>query len=208
VHAAAGVPATAPAAPRPLPAAAGLGAAPALGIPVPPQQQQFATQFAAGLPLQQLPPSAAEEWDRAAVLMSVWLGCASATLLLSLLTANTFAIAGAACAVVGACTHRFPSCRPGGPGNLAASVNRIHTLSIVAASLCGVVAALATLIAFGLSATCRGTEDREACAELTEATFWFALWYTSFCILSTAVSRRTRRMRLLLNPVSSGVVQL
>lgn len=55
---------------------------------------------------------------------------------------------------------------------------------------------------------CRDTEDRQACAELTEVTFWFALWYTSFTILSTAVGRRTRRMRLLLNPVSSGVVQL
>ena len=88
MHAAAGVPAAATAAPRPLPAAAGLGAAPALGVPVPPQQQQFATQFSAGLPLQQLPPSAAEEWDRSAVLMSVWLGCASATLLLSVVTAK------------------------------------------------------------------------------------------------------------------------
>lgn len=55
---------------------------------------------------------------------------------------------------------------------------------------------------------CRSTDDREACAELTQVTFWFALWYTSFCILSTAVCRRTKRMRLLLNPVSSGVVQL
>lgn len=89
VQAAAGAPAAAPAAaPRPLPAAAGLGAAPALGVPLAPQHQQFATQFNAGLPLQQLPPSAAEEWDRAAVLMSVWLGCAAATLLLSLLTAK------------------------------------------------------------------------------------------------------------------------
>lgn len=160
---------------------------------------------------------------------------------------------------------------------------QIHTLAIVAASLCGVVAVLATLVAFGLSATyagayltfaafislpcplcrcltaclasyshvttlaqlsshrcwaatlagcnlylvkcphpagafqprraplcrCRGAGDeREACAELTEVTFYFALWYTGFCILSTAVGRRTRRMRLLLNPVSSGVVQL
>lgn len=76
----------APALPRPLPAAAGLGAAPVLGIPAPPQQQQFAQQFSPGLPLGALPPSAAEEWDRAAVLMSVWLGCAVATLLLSILT--------------------------------------------------------------------------------------------------------------------------
>lgn len=86
MHAAAGMPA--PTAPRPLPAAAGLGAAPAVGVPVPPQQQQFAAQFGTGLTLQALPPSAAEEWDRAAVLMSVWLGCAIATLLLSFITAK------------------------------------------------------------------------------------------------------------------------
>ena len=44
---------------------------------------------------------------------------------LSPCSCSTFAIVGAACAVLGACTHRFPHCRPGGPGNLAASVNRV-----------------------------------------------------------------------------------
>lgn len=34
----------------------------------------------------------------------------------------------------------------------------------------------------------------------------YALWYVFFTMLCTAVSRRTRRMRLLLNPVSSGLV--
>lgn len=70
------------------------------------------------------------------------------------------------CAVVGACTHRFPRCRGG--ANLAQLVARMHTLSIVAASLCGVVALLSTLLAFGLSAGCArsGSEGcvRPSCA--------------------------------------------
>ena len=64
---------------------------PVLGVPVPQQSpthqfsptQQGFPEHLTGL------PTAAEEWDGAAVLMSIWLGCSAASLLLSLLTANT-----------------------------------------------------------------------------------------------------------------------
>lgn len=44
------------------------------------------------------------------------------------------------------------------------------------------------------------------CAELTEVTLLYALWYCLFTSLCIAVYRSTRRMRLLLNPVTSGLV--
>lgn len=84
------------------------------------------------------------------MVMSVWLGCAAATLLLSMISGNFFGTMGSTCALVGACTHRFPACRGG--ADLAACITRCHTLAVVAASLCGIIAALSTLIAFGLSA--------------------------------------------------------
>lgn len=74
------------------------GPAPALGVPVlgvplhppPPARYGAAAAPTAG----QLDdwirmPTAAEEWDRASVLVSVWLGAAVATLAISVLTANT-----------------------------------------------------------------------------------------------------------------------
>lgn len=196
--------------------------------------------------------------------------------LLRPLPCSMFAIAGAACAVMGACTHRFARCRS---GDLSASVNRVRPagcwnaaclllrwraqlpspanpqpptqphagapfghfgceflrrggsagntdsvrplshvsppLLLAAGSRAGMPAAARSAAAAAHSAAlapavrrCRDVEDRAACAELTEVTFWFALWYTGFCLLSTAVGRRTRRIRLLLNPVSSGLVSL
>lgn len=85
------------------------------------------------------------------MLASVWLGCSVASLLLSLLSANTFAIAGSACALMGAGTLRFLRCRGG--ADLAASITRMHTCAAVSAFLCGIVALLSGLVAFGLSAS-------------------------------------------------------
>jgi hypothetical protein len=133
-------------------------------------------------------------------------------------------------------------------------------LAVVSASLCGIVAGLTTLVAFGLSAACaegraggwracgamaiaaalaaaapprtvppalinllvptflsllprRGSKEADApqkasCAELTEATLFYALWFGAFTSLCAAVARRTGHMRRLLNPVSSGVVAI
>lgn len=50
--------------------------------------------------------------------------------------------------------------------------------------------------------------NEEACAALTEATLLYSLWFVFFTGLCTAVTRRTRRMQLLLNPVSSGMVSV
>lgn len=83
--------------------------------------------------------------------MSVYLGFSAATLGLSVLTANTFAIGGSLCGALAGATHRFPSCRAG--GDLAMCVHRVYALSAVAASLCGIVALVSTLISFGLSAS-------------------------------------------------------
>lgn len=146
--------------------ASGLAAAPALGVPAyhlpqhgrpqHPQQQQRPQQSVHSFPpyLGDLPPSAEEEWERATVLVSVWLGCSAATLAVSLLTANLLAIIGTLCATLGAATHRFPWCRPGAlAGDLGALVNRVFGMAVAAACLCSLIALFSLLIAFGLSAS-------------------------------------------------------
>jgi hypothetical protein len=93
-------------------------------------------------------PTAADEWERASVFMSIWLGCASATLAVALLTFNLLGSAGAACAVIAAATHRYARLRQN--LGLADAINRVLRLAIAAASLCGFVSVACILIALGL----------------------------------------------------------
>lgn len=89
--------------------------------------------------------------DRAGLLLSFYMGLSIATLCLSILTANTFAIGGSLCGAIAGATHRFPGCRAG--ADLSMCVQRLYALSAVAATLCGIVALVSTLISFGLSAS-------------------------------------------------------
>ncbi|PSC69010.1 UTP-glucose-1-phosphate uridylyltransferase [Micractinium conductrix] len=210
--AAAAAAAAAPASAAPAPAAP---AHAVLGIPAYPQQQTVGRPAAIGsFPpyLEELPPSAAEEWERAAVLMSLWLGCAAATLALTTLTGNVLGMIGSLCATLAAATHRCKCCRPAMVGDdLGALVQRVFSLAVAAATLCGIVATLTLLIAFGLSAACaaeHGEIEREHCAEMTEATLFYGLWLAAFTALTVAVLRRASRMRRLLNPVTNGVVNI
>ena len=132
---------------------------PVMGVPAYPQRQQQQPQQQHRL--DQLPPfpqhlaelpSAMDEWDAAAVTMSVWLGCSVATLVLGLLSLSSLAVAAGVCGTVGASTHRCASCRAGAT-DLGTAVRRIHLLAVVAASISGVVGALGLLVSFGLSAT-------------------------------------------------------
>ncbi|KAL4441023.1 hypothetical protein ABPG77_010454 [Micractinium sp. CCAP 211/92] len=171
------------------------------------QQQQGFTSFPPYL--DNLPPSAEADWDAAVVLMSIWLGCSVATLALATLTFNVLGMIGALCATLGAATHRFPWCRPAAfVGDLGALVGRVFGLAIAAASLSSIVALLSVLISFGLSATCGAASDPTGCAELTEITVFYAIWFSVFTAVNIAVVRRSARMRRLLNPVSSGVVNI
>ncbi|KAL4457413.1 hypothetical protein ABPG75_012278 [Micractinium tetrahymenae] len=191
---------------------------PVLGVPAfpqpqySPQQGQYGQQqaFHSFPPyLDNLPPSAEAEWDAAAVLMSVWLGCSVATLALATLTFNVLGMIGGLCATLGAATHRFPWCRPAAfAGDLGALVGRVFGLAIAAASLSSIVALLSMLISFGLSATCGTAADPTGCAELTEVTVFYTVWFSVFTAVNIAVIRRSGRMRQLLNPVSSGVVNI
>lgn len=56
--------------------------------------------------------------------------------------------------------------------------------------------------------SCGVATDPAGCAELTEVTVFYAVWFALFATLNIAVIRRSARMRRLLNPVSSGVVNL
>jgi hypothetical protein len=128
---------------------------PVIGVPAYPQRQQQQQR------LDQLPPlpqhladlpSAMEEWDAAAVIMSVWLGCSVATLAIGVLSLSILAVAAGVCGTVGASTHRCASCLAA-VSDLGAAVRRIHLLALVAACVSGFVGALGLLVSFGLSAT-------------------------------------------------------
>ena len=55
---------------------------------------------------------------------------------------------------------------------------------------------------------CGSSDHPKHCAELTEVTLLFGLWYSAYAGVSAAVVRRSGRMRRLLNPVSSGFVNI
>lgn len=56
--------------------------------------------------------------------------------------------------------------------------------------------------------SCGAASDPTGCAELTEITVFYAIWFSVFTAVNIAVVRRSARMRRLLNPVSSGVVNI
>lgn len=113
------------------------------------------------------------------------------------------------CATVGAATHRFPNCRPAAMANdLGGMVSKVFGLAIAAASLCSIVALLSLLIAMGLSATCGTADDPTGCAELTEVTTFYGVWFSFFAALTIAVIKRMAKTRQLLNPVTSGIVTI
>ena len=55
---------------------------------------------------------------------------------------------------------------------------------------------------------CGSSDHPKHCAELTEVTLLFGLWYSAYAGASAAVVRRFDRIRRLLNPISSGVVSI
>ena len=87
-------------------------------------------------------------------------GCAAATLALTTLTGNVLGMIGSLCATLAAATHRCKCCRPAMVGDdLGALVQRVFSLAVAAATLCGIVATLTLLIAFDLSAAYVGADN-------------------------------------------------
>lgn len=55
---------------------------------------------------------------------------------------------------------------------------------------------------------CGHADDPQGCAEITEVTLFYAIWFTAYSGLTLAVVKRFARMRSLLNPITSGVVTI
>ena len=55
---------------------------------------------------------------------------------------------------------------------------------------------------------CASSDHPKHCAGLTEVTMFYGLWYSAYAGVSAAVVRRSGRMRRLLNPFSSGFVNI